>query len=414
MVSLHKLFSEWMRQSFDYETAQRIARDACRLISRAIVHSQEDSESGNLDIQNFQKQLLPHIRVYLQWAEDIPEIDVEWGPLAKLFLEQGRLTEAAQLYRLALKTTSLYAEHRSRVTPLLGLGHALLQRGNISKNEAEFAEAETVVKEAISNMSQTHEDVANPLLRVDALHLYASILIATGKFCKAEEIYHTILYEQEKNLGTDHLETLRTLSMLASGWRERGDTHAAAEVLYRRVVASYARTLGPDHLMTFEANLDLALICQEQGKLAEADDLYRVALDAMRSKLGKEHPNTLKAKARRAIVLDMQGDYDMARVHYKEAIEGMKKVMGESHPEVLKIKENEALSFRLSGEYDEAEKLYLEVLSTMKKHLAIYPQSAVEKTAMKLSEMYKAQDNSAERIKAAEKRFGLVGLIDGD
>lgn len=402
-----------MQQSFDYETAQRVEKDACALISNSIIHSREHSNPGNLDIQNFQRQLLPHIKACLQWTATALRTDVKWGLLAKLCLEQGWLVEAAQLYRLALDTTPLDAKHDSRVTLLLGLGHVFLQRGHISKNHADFAEAEVMVKEAVSRINQANKDVANPLLQVDALHLHASIRTATGDFEEAERIYQQILNEQETILGTEHPETLRTLSMLASSWRERGDTPAAAELLYRQLAASYAKTLGRDHLMTFGANLDLALICQQQGKLAEADHLDWTALDAMEKKLGMEHPNTLKAMARRAIVLDMEGDYAMAREHYERAIQGMKKVMGQSHPEVLKVTENQALSFRLSGEYDEAEKLYLEVLSAMEKCPEIYPQPTVEKTAMKLLEMYKMQDNSAKRIRAAEKELGLVGLIHG-
>ena len=69
---------------------------------------------------------------------------------------------------------------------------------------------------------------------------------------------------------------------------------AEAEPLYRRAIAIHEKALGKDHPGVAIDYNNLALLLQDQGKLAEP--LLRRAIEIFETSLGPQHPNTLTVK----------------------------------------------------------------------------------------------------------------------
>jgi tetratricopeptide (TPR) repeat protein len=86
------------------------------------------------------------------------------------------------------------------------------------------------------------------------------------------------------HLGENHLETLRTLMMLASARRD--------VPLQREAVVHSRRVLGDEHELTQSCKFILALDLHGVGQHAEKETLFRELLAAQRQKLGSQHPTT--------------------------------------------------------------------------------------------------------------------------
>ena len=91
----------------------------------------------------------------------------------------------------------------------------------------------------------------------------------------AEDQLRRALEEREQQLGADHLDTLVAMNDLALLLQDQGKL-AEAEALFRRALAGREQQLGAQHhpsLLTSDNNL--AMLLKAQGKLAEAEPLYR-------------------------------------------------------------------------------------------------------------------------------------------
>ena len=76
----------------------------------------------------------------------------------------------------------------------------------------------------------------------------------------------------------------------------RGSTGSKGDIarlcLSTSALAIWERALGPDHPHVAIGLNNLAFLCMEQGKYAEALPLYERAVSIAEAALGPEHPNT--------------------------------------------------------------------------------------------------------------------------
>ena len=75
----------------------------------------------------------------------------------------------------------------------------------------------------------------------------------------------------------------------------------------RRALEGRERQLGANHPGTLAAVNNLALLLQDQGKLAEAEPLFRRALKGCEQQLGAQHPGTLTSVNNMARLLQARG-----------------------------------------------------------------------------------------------------------
>jgi serine/threonine protein kinase/Tfp pilus assembly protein PilF len=157
-------------------------------------------------------------------------------------------------------------------------------------------------------------------------------------------------------LEPDHPETLVAQNALALVLQDEGKL-AEAEVLVRECLSGQRRVRGPDHPETLAVLNNLAALLSDEGKLAEAETLYRQNFDAFLRVRGPEHPDTLTALDNLAEVLQTEGKLTEAEPLCRKSLDAQRRVRGLDHPDTLTAENNlGALLLRL-GRPTEAEPL---------------------------------------------------------
>ena len=136
---------------------------------------------------------------------------------------------------------------------------------------------------------------------------------------------------EERVLGAEHPDTLRSLNNLAGLLRSQG-RYGAAEPLYRRALEARERALGAEHPDALRSLNNLAGLLRSQGERGAAESLYRRALEARDRVLGAEHPETLISANNLAGLLRSKGEYGAAESLYRRALKGARRVLGSNHP----------------------------------------------------------------------------------
>jgi tetratricopeptide (TPR) repeat protein len=121
-------------------------------------------------------------------------------------------------------------------------------------------------------------------------------------------------------LGPLHEYTLTTMNNLALACQEAGKLDRALPLLEETFKLSKAN-LGPEHRNTRRAMNDLGVAYLEAGKLDQALPLLQEALKSRRAMLGREHPNTLITLANLGKCLLRQGSYTNAEALARECFE---------------------------------------------------------------------------------------------
>jgi tetratricopeptide (TPR) repeat protein len=132
-------------------------------------------------------------------------------------------------------------------------------------------------------------------------------LLALGRYAEALRFLEETLKLRKAQLGSDHQETLQSMSILATCYRYLG-RHDEALQLIEKTVALQKTKLGSDHPDTLQSMHNLACIRFARSEHAEALKLYEEALALRKAKIGAGHQDVLKS------ILEMAG----LRVHQFE------------------------------------------------------------------------------------------------
>jgi tetratricopeptide (TPR) repeat protein len=147
---------------------------------------------------------------------------------------------------------------------------------------------------------------------------------------------------------------------------------------------------------------NLALLCQAQGRYADAEPLHKRSLAILEKAFGADHPNVAKALNNLAALYDDQGRYADAEPLYRRSLAVQEKVLAPDHPDVADSAEQPggALSsprslslYHYQGRYADAEPL-------LKRSLAIYERAfdpdSIATALNDLAALYKAQGRYAD------------------
>jgi tetratricopeptide (TPR) repeat protein len=100
--------------------------------------------------------------------------------------------------------------------------------------------------------------------------------------------------ERQRILGLDDPNTLNSLSLLASTYRNQGRWKEAEE-LDVQVMETSKRVLGAEHPSTLTSMANLAHTFHKQGRNEEATQLIEHVVKTWTATIGANHPNTLMA-----------------------------------------------------------------------------------------------------------------------
>ncbi|WP_066966702.1 serine/threonine-protein kinase [Microbulbifer sp. Q7] len=198
----------------------------------------------------------------------------------------------------------------------------------------------------------------DPVLKLDALSLYASALHMAGQLPAAHEQFNKLYIETQVFYGAKHPKTLLALSNLGviNHWLGNFDI---SEARYR--------------------------------------ECYRIANSA----LGEKHTISLKCLSNLGSVLEVSGQFDAAVPVLERHIRLAREVVGPDHPETLRTMHNLADVYRGLVRYDESENLFLETLQKRKAALGPVHIETLQ-TQYKLGRLYAEQQRYQEALALLE------------
>jgi tetratricopeptide (TPR) repeat protein len=117
-----------------------------------------------------------------------------------------------------------------------------------------------------------------------------------------------------------------------------------AEQMYQRALQGYEKAWGPEHTSTLDMVNNLASLYATQGKLVEAEQMYQRALQGYEKSLGVENITTyvpaLNTIWNLGSLYEDETDLAKARIMYLKALAGYEKVVGPNHPKSHSLRES--------------------------------------------------------------------------
>jgi tetratricopeptide (TPR) repeat protein len=166
-------------------------------------------------------------------------------------------------------------------------------------------------------------------------------------------IAEPLLADQERLLGSDHPETLRTRNSLAVAYRDVGRT-AEAITVHERNLADQERVLGSDHPDTLTTRNSLAVAYWSAGRTDESITVHERNLADRERVLGSDHPDTLTTRNNLALAYQAAGRTDESITVHERNLADQERVLGSDHPLTLRTRNNLALAYQAVGRTAEA------------------------------------------------------------
>jgi serine/threonine protein kinase/tetratricopeptide (TPR) repeat protein len=171
-----------------------------------------------------------------------------------------------------------------------------------------------------------------------------------------------------RHLGPVHLETLRSMNLLANSYLDLG-RYADALALKEETLALCQARLGPDDPQTLVCRNNLAVGYYHLGRYADAAKLDEETLALRRARLGPDHPDTLQSRHNLSADYDALGRRGDALKLRAETLALRKASLGPDHPDTLASMDDLASSYGALGRRDEALKLREQTLALRKASL---------------------------------------------
>ncbi|PVH99304.1 TPR-like protein [Periconia macrospinosa] len=182
----------------------------------------------------------------------------------------------------------------------------------------------------------------------------------------AQDMGRLALEAREKELGEDHLDTLSSISLLASALRKAG-AYKEAELMVRRAIQGREKICGQEDPLTL-CDLDcLSVILSEQGNYEEAETILQQVIKIQEKNFGLEHRSTLESIGNLGFLLTAKGRYEEAEILHQRGLEAEEKVLGPLHKLTLASMDNLGLALGKQGKLNEAEKMHRRALEGSKK-----------------------------------------------
>jgi serine/threonine-protein kinase len=263
------------------------------------------------------------------------------GDLAEVKGEYAR-AESLLTAALAMRRERLAAPHALVVQTLTILGLNETDRGD-------FPHADSLLGEAVAMGRQLPPSEDHTKVLGAALDYLGRLRVRQARFAEADTILREALERRRSALGEDHPSVGASLDALAEVLR-RDSRLPEAEAMFRDAVAHARRILGEDHPAVTGRMGNLAIALDDQGRYAEAIALHREVLAKNREVLGATHPNVAKTLNNLAATYTRSGDHDQAERLYLESLAIHRGNYGEEHPSIATVLNN--LAHTLAEKHD--------------------------------------------------------------
>jgi tetratricopeptide (TPR) repeat protein len=238
----------------------------------------------------------------------------------------------------------------------------------------------------------------------------------TWRLCERLQPNTRAASELIRSFKLDSVEAGRLLSQAGFYAKERGD-YREARSFNEHALEIDERFLGVEHPDTLKSKNNLAATLRSQGDLAGARRLQEETLEIRERVLGTEHPQTLTSRNNLAEVLRSQGDLSGARRHHEENLEILERVLGVEHPDTLTSKNNLAATLNSQGDLAGARRLHEQTLEILNRLLGIEHPNTLSSKANLATVLYDLEDLLAARKleeQVLEARERLLGVEHPD
>jgi serine/threonine protein kinase/Tfp pilus assembly protein PilF len=237
-----------------------------------------------------------------------------------------------------------------------------LTYGCLRQDQAAIAQCERVLALRREHLGPDHPDTLRTMSNLATAYKDA------GQLDKALPLWGQALAKEKEKLGPDHPDTLATMDCLAMAYLAAGQLDQALPLL-EQALAKLKEKLGPDHRNTLLSMNNLALAYKDAGQLTKALPLLEEVLARQKEKLGPDHPDTLRSMNNLASAYRNAGQRDKAVPLCEQALARQKEKLGPDHPDTLTTMNNLALAYKETGHLDKALPLWEQTLAKFKEKL---------------------------------------------
>jgi non-specific serine/threonine protein kinase/serine/threonine-protein kinase len=224
-----------------------------------------------------------------------------------------------------------------------------------------------------------------------------------GEPAPAIQQFERALALRRQLLGQDHADTLRSLSNLASAYRQAGRL-AEALPLYKEGLERDKAQLGPDHPETLDNMSNLALAYKDAGRWTEALPLLEQVLKKRQAQTGPDDPATLRSMDNLAGAYLVADRLDEALSMFEEVLKKRKVQLGLAHPETLRSMNNLAGTYQKAGRPADALPLLEQALKGREAQLGPdHPDTLL--SMHNLAQLYRKVDRPAGALRLVEEAF---------
>jgi eukaryotic-like serine/threonine-protein kinase len=349
------------------EDEQRIAQAVRDFLQNKLLR-QADRRKQLKDLfragkETVESSINPTIRELLdraaeELAPDRIEVNFPKQPLlqAELLDTIGSTYQGVGEYTKAIPyLTRALALRKTHLLPLDRLTLLSVDRLLVSyRVERRFAEVFDMLKQALDvREKELGSDHPDTLFAIDSLaSAYIDAGTEGGKLDEALELLKRLRAAQEKALGSDHLETLQTLDRLAVTNLLKGKVNEAV-ALFEHVRDARSKRLGKDHSDTLTTIQNLAQAYMASGKLKEAIELLEHARDVDVKKLGLDHEASLGTMTNLAAAYMSSGKPASAIPLYEHVRNVRERKLGVDHPRTIQILGGLGQAYAMSGRVPE-------------------------------------------------------------
>ncbi|KAF5571876.1 kinesin light chain 2 [Fusarium pseudoanthophilum] len=171
-----------------------------------------------------------------------------------------------------------------------------------------------------------------------------------------EDHLRSELFVAETWFGSEHIETIHILTMLAEVLLRQGRFKSAEEVI-RRTVTGYQKTVGGDDIRTLDALELLGQVLNCQGLYCRASRVLEELLDTKRVSLGGEHHSTLSCMVALSNVYQNQYLWDKAALLSEQVLEITRRIWGEADHGTLTTMSDLGAAYMHLGRLEESSRL---------------------------------------------------------
>jgi eukaryotic-like serine/threonine-protein kinase len=232
------------------------------------------------------------------------------------------------------------------------------------------------------------------------------------RFGEAIAVGEEVLKKRKQVRGPEHPDTVDSMHNLACSYGDVGRWSEAIPLLEEAVRLRKAQ-LGPEHLATLSSMANLAVAYHGAGRTTEAMALHEKTLQVEKAKLGPDNFHTLYNMERLATAYGSAGRHAEAIPLYQEVVNKRKTTLGPDHPFTLMSMNNLAVAYQALGRNADAITLLQE---TVKGRTARLGRTHIETTraVQNLARCYGVMGRPKDAIPLFEENLKILGRTPVD